>query len=98
MLIAAAKRACGVCYVRTYTSHNPLSRVHAAYHVPVAKVHGLSDSRLRFVRALLSYTDDIYTDDHKSWQRQKYRGGSKERKMSTSFWQGLHFSIMNGLV
>ena len=47
--------------------------------------------------ALLSYTDDIYTDDHKSWQRQKYKGGSKERKMSTSFWQGLHFSRCQGL-
>ena len=44
MLIAAAKRACGVRRVRAYTSHNPLSRVHAAYHVTVATVHGLSDS------------------------------------------------------
>ena len=45
MLIAAAKRACGVCYVRTYISHNPLSRVHAAYHVPVPMVHRLSMTR-----------------------------------------------------
>ena len=59
MLIAAAKRAYGVCYVRTYTSHNPLSRVHAAYHVTVATVHGLSG--VRIVLALLSYTDDIFT-------------------------------------
>ena len=63
MLIAAAKRARGVRYVRTYTSHNPFSCVHAAYHVPVPTVHGLSDSVTRdcalYLLALLSYTDDI---------------------------------------
>ena len=61
MLIAAAKRACGVRYVRTYTSHNLLSRVHAAYHVPVPTVHSLSDCVLRIVLALMSYADDIFT-------------------------------------
>ena len=60
MLIAAAKRACGVRHVRTYTAHNPLSRVHAAYHVTVATVHGLSGCAL-YLLCWLSYTDDIFT-------------------------------------
>ena len=66
MLIAAAKRACGVRYVRTYTSHNPFSRVHAAYHVPVPTVHGLSDCALYLLCCLILMTSILMTTSHGS--------------------------------